>query len=97
LPGVAYGPRLKPGTEAHVEALKKRKEDAYNKTTGKCAKSPVKKKARVLKIVVLKAKSGVKRPSRAEEASLKSVKWMKTMVSGSLMTLVVGLCRSFVI
>jgi hypothetical protein len=41
---VVYRPRLKPGTEAHTEASKKRKVDAQSKTSGKRAKAPMKKK-----------------------------------------------------
>jgi hypothetical protein len=74
LAGVAYGPRPEPGTEAHVEASKKRKTNAYSKTGNKRAKVPAEKKTRPLKIIVSKTKSGVKRPSDAEIASAKPIK-----------------------
>jgi hypothetical protein len=45
---------------AHAEASKKRKADAYSKMANKHVKALVMKKTRALKIVVPKAKSGVK-------------------------------------
>jgi hypothetical protein len=74
LVGVAYGPRLEPGTEAHVEASKQRKVDAYSKVANKCMKVPVKKRTELLMIVVPRAKSSGKRPSDVEIASAKPVK-----------------------
>jgi hypothetical protein len=41
--GVAYGPRLKPGTEASTEDAKKRKADACVRPVGKRVKVPGKK------------------------------------------------------
>jgi hypothetical protein len=71
---VSYRPRLQPGTEASVEASKKRKVDAYGKAIGKRTKVPTKRKVEPVKIVVPKAKSGVKRPSDMELALAMHVK-----------------------
>jgi hypothetical protein len=60
LAAVAYGPWSVLGTEAYTEASKKRKVDAYGKTLAKRAKAPVKKKAKLLKIIVPQAKTGAK-------------------------------------
>jgi hypothetical protein len=57
---VAYKPCPEPGTEAHAEASKKRKADAYSKMANKHVKALAMKKTRALKIVVPKAKSSVK-------------------------------------
>jgi hypothetical protein len=90
LAGVAYGPRPEPGTEAQVEASKKRKVDAYGKTVGKHAKIQAKKKTELFKVVVLRAKSDVKWPSSAKVATAKHVKRTKKIVLDSPTTPVVG-------
>jgi hypothetical protein len=66
-----------------VEASKKSKADAYGKASGKRTKVSTKRKVGSLKIVVPKAKSGVKRPSDMELALVKPVKRMKKFILSS--------------
>jgi hypothetical protein len=80
LTGVSYGLQPQPSTEASVEASKKRKADAYGKATGKRTKVLAKRKVRLLKIVMHKVKSGVKRPSDMELALAKPMKRTKGFV-----------------
>jgi hypothetical protein len=58
LAGVPYGPQPVPGTDAFIEAMKKRKMYASRKTPVKHTKVSEKQKAESLKIVVPWAKSG---------------------------------------
>jgi hypothetical protein len=71
--GVAYAPRPQPGTEASAKAGKRRKADAYGKTTRKRVKVAAKKKA-TPQVTLPRAKSGLKRPFDAELALAKPVK-----------------------
>jgi hypothetical protein len=72
--GIVYGPCLQLGTEASVEALKKRKANPYDKTAGKRAKVEAKRKATPLEVTLSKAKSGSKRSSDMELAFAKPMK-----------------------
>jgi hypothetical protein len=51
LAGVAYGPRLVPGSNAFTEASKKRKADATGKAPAKRARASKKKKGESAKVV----------------------------------------------
>jgi hypothetical protein len=77
LVGVPYGPRPLPGTDAFIEASKKRKMDAAGKMHVKRVKALGKRKADSVDIVVSRAKSGSKRPSDANMAPAKPAKWIK--------------------
>jgi hypothetical protein len=83
LAGVTYEPRPVPGTEAYTETLRKRKLDAYGKTSTKRVKVPGKMKIEPLNIVVPWAKSSTKQPSDAEIALAKPVKRTKKIALGS--------------
>jgi hypothetical protein len=73
LVGVAYGPRLVPGTEV----ARKRKLDAIGKDSSKRPKVAGKKKVETTKVAPSHEKTGLKRPSAMEVASAKPLKQSK--------------------
>jgi hypothetical protein len=72
--GIAYTSRPQPGTDARAEASRKRRADAYVKSSGKRGKVPAKKKAAPLKVTLSRAKSGSKRSSDTELSLAKPLK-----------------------
>jgi hypothetical protein len=87
LAGVAYGPRPTP---VSVEVLKKMKADSVGKTVPKRPKAIEKKRADSAKGSVAPGKVGVKRPSDANVASLKSVKLSKKTIPHTIASAVVA-------
>jgi hypothetical protein len=81
--GVAYGPRLVPGSDGFTEASKKRQADAAGKTPVKRPRAPKKKKVESAKVSVSWGKTSLKRPSDVEVASVRPVKLSKKTVSYS--------------
>jgi hypothetical protein len=87
LAGVAYGPRPTP---VSAEVLKKMKADSVGKTVPKRPKAIEKKRADSAKGSVAPGKVGVKRPSDANVASLKSVKLSKKTIPHTIASAVVA-------
>jgi hypothetical protein len=73
---VPYGPRPLPGTDAFIEASKKRKMDAAGKMHVKRMKAPGKRKLTPW-ILLCREQYGSKRPSDANMAPAKPAKWIK--------------------
>jgi hypothetical protein len=80
LTGVAYGPRLVPGSDASIKASKKRKTDSIGRVLVKRSKAPENKKAETVKTSTLQGKISLKRPPDMEVASAKSIKLSKKIV-----------------
>jgi hypothetical protein len=89
LVGVAYRPRLVPGTEAFTEASRKRKMDVTGKTPVKRVEAPRKKKGEPVKVVVPLGKTSLKRPSDEEVTSARPVKQSKMVVPNPAVSMTV--------
>jgi hypothetical protein len=81
LAGVAYGPRLVPGTEEFAEVVKKRKLDAPRMNQSKHPKTVGKKKMGAAKAPPSRGKTSLKRPFPAEAASVRPLKQSKKATS----------------
>jgi hypothetical protein len=96
---MTYTARPRPVTNASVEAVRKRKTDAYDKPANKRAKVAAKEKFLPSKATAPNGKSSVKRHSDMELALAKAVKKSKwfSPASSTVPTSVPGCCRGVII